>query len=274
MTYDVTASIVTFHLNNAGLSGYMGNVRNAINSFLSTNASVCLYIVDNSPEDHLKVLATDSRIRYIHTGQNLGFGRGHNVILEEVTKQSKYHIILNPDVLFERGTVEKICEFMERSPDVGLTIPKVIDEHGVLQNSYKRLPAPFDLMLRRFGSVFSSVFKKRLERYEMLDKDLSKSFDVPSVSGCFMFFRNSALRDIGFFDDRYFIYLEDVDISRRMMARYRNVYFPDAVIVHLHARASYKFNKLLFVHIQSAIKYFNKWGWLFDSQRTTMNQRS
>lgn len=267
MDYSITASIVLYKTDRATLL-------KGIDSFLATELNVRLFLIDNSPTDDLRSITDDRRVQYIFAGDNLGFGRGHNVILDEVTKQSKYHIVLNPDVSFEQGTIEKIYNFMEGSPDVGLTIPKVIDEYGAPQNSYKRLPAPFDLMLRRFGSVFALLFKNRLARYEMRDKDLSRSFDVPSVSGCFMFFRNSALRDIGFFDDRYFIYMEDVDISRRMMARYRNAYFPDAVIVHLHARASYKFNKLLFVHIQSAIKYFNKWGWVFDPQRKAMNQRS
>ncbi len=88
-----------------------------------------------------------------------------------------------------------------------------------------------------------------------------------------MFLRSDALKKVGLFDERYFIYMEDIDLSRRIAREYKTIYFPNVHIYHGHARESYGFNKLLLLHIHSAIKYFNKWGWFFDKDRKVTNQR-
>jgi hypothetical protein len=86
--------------------------------------------------------------------------------------------------------------------------------------------------------------------------------DVEFLSGSFMFCRSDALSTTGGFDDRYFMYLEDADLSRKVQqAGYRTVYYPYATVTHLWERASYKSLKMTWVHIQSAFSYFNKWGW-------------
>ena len=88
-----------------------------------------------------------------------------------------------------------------------------------------------------------------------------------------MFFRISALQDIGLFDERFFMYGEDIDLSRRMHLQYRTMYYPGASIVHLHEAASYKNRRMLLIHIRNIIRYFNKWGWFFDAQRRKINRR-
>jgi GT2 family glycosyltransferase len=87
-----------------------------------------------------------------------------------------------------------------------------------------------------------------------------------------MFLRTEAIARIGYFDERYFMYMEDIDLSRRIFSEYRNVYYPKARIYHVHARESYKTFRLLKIHIISAIQYFNKWGWFVDSDRRRLNQ--
>ena len=99
-----------------------------------------------------------------------------------------------------------------------------------------------------------------------------KVMDVPYLSGCFMFFRVSALEKIGLFDERFFMYPEDIDITRRMHQQFRTVFVPDVEIIHAHAAESYKNKKMLKVHIQNMIRYFNKWGWIFDKERTRVNK--
>ena len=97
--------------------------------------------------------------------------------------------------------------------------------------------------------------------------------NVPYLSGCFMFFRISALQDIGLFDERFFMYPEDIDITRRMHEKYLTIFFPEVSIVHAHAAASKTNKRMLKIHIFNMIKYFNKWGWLFDLNRRNINKR-
>jgi GT2 family glycosyltransferase len=87
-----------------------------------------------------------------------------------------------------------------------------------------------------------------------------------------MLFRTAALRKIGLFDEQFFMYPEDIDITRRMNAEYRTVFFPGASIVHDHAKESYKSRRFLWIHVKNLIRYFNKWGWIRDPQRSRVNR--
>ena len=100
-----------------------------------------------------------------------------------------------------------------------------------------------------------------------------KIMDVPYLSGSFMFLRTEALRDVGLFDERFFMYPEDIDLTRRLHAKYRTVFYPDVQVIHNHAQASYKNSKMLLIHIVNTIKYCNKWGWIFDKERREMNRK-
>jgi GT2 family glycosyltransferase len=99
-----------------------------------------------------------------------------------------------------------------------------------------------------------------------------KVMDVPYLSGCFMFFRTEALREVGLFDERFFLYPEDIDITRRMRRKFRTVYYPEVSIIHQHAHSSYENFHMLWIHMFNMIKYFNKWGWFCDKERKVVNQ--
>ncbi len=98
--------------------------------------------------------------------------------------------------------------------------------------------------------------------------------NVPFLSGCFMFLRNEALKKSGLFDERFFLYAEDTDLSRRMHQQFETLFYPEVEICHVHARGSYKDFGLTFHNTKSAIQYFNKWGWFFDADRTAINHRA
>jgi GT2 family glycosyltransferase len=265
MKYDLTVSIVLYKTN-------VAIVRQAIECVLESTLNLKLYLIDNSPTDALRSLKCDDRCEYIFNNANLGFGKAHNIIFRRVLTESKYHLVLNPDVSFPQNTLETLFAFMEKHPDVGLVLPKVLNFESELQYVSKRLPAPLDLMIRRLNSgFFTSLFRERLARYEMREKDYNEIFAAPSLSGCFMFLRVDALEKVGFFDERYFMYMEDIDLSRRMYRQFRNVYYPRVIIRHGHARDSYKTFKLFRIHAKSAIRYFNKWGWIMDHERSKIN---
>jgi GT2 family glycosyltransferase len=87
-----------------------------------------------------------------------------------------------------------------------------------------------------------------------------------------MFLRAGALKEIGLFDESFFMYPEDIDLTRRMHARYRTVFYPEVQVIHEHAKGSYLNKKLLYIHMVNMIKYFNKWGWFFDRERQKVNK--
>ena len=95
--------------------------------------------------------------------------------------------------------------------------------------------------------------------------------NVPYLTGCFMFLRLSALEQVGLFDERYFMYPEDIDLTRRLHTRFLTLYYPYATVIHDHERASYKNLKMLMIHIVNLCRYFNKWGWIFDAERDRFN---
>jgi hypothetical protein len=196
----------------------------------------------------------------IHNSFNLGFARAHNQALAAVA--SSYHIICNPDVIVKADIFTPLFEFMEARPEIGMCCPQFLNPDGTLQHLNRRPPTVLDLFLRRFvPETLKPFFNKRLKSYDMQDVGYEKSCDVPFVSGAFMFCRSQVLKELGGFDERFFLYFEDADLSRRMQNHgYRTVYFPEVNVTHAWERLAHKslHGSLLFAH--SAFRYFRKWG--------------
>jgi GT2 family glycosyltransferase len=111
-----------------------------------------------------------------------------------------------------------------------------------------------------------------MEKYELKHKDYNSIMDIPNLSGCFMFVRTHVFDMIGYFDERYFIYLEDTDLCRRINLFYRTIYYPTISITHGYSKASYDSFRLMKHHLISSLKYFSKWGWFSDSTRNKINK--
>jgi GT2 family glycosyltransferase len=264
---DLTASIVVYKNSSEIL-------QKTIHSFLKSTQESKLYLVDNSPTDALKYLVNDPRIIYRFNNKNLGFGAGHNTILREILDESRYHIILNPDVYFDENVIPTLYQFMDQHTEIGQVMPKVLYPDGRIQPLCKLLPTPTTLIKRRFFNFYTSSLEKENYRYELRFSGYDRIMDVPFLSGCFMFLRSEVLREIGLFDERFFLYTEDIDLSRRIHKRYRTVYFPQATIYHYYQRGSYRNIWLTWCNIKSAVRYFNKWGWANDRERELFNQRT
>src|SRR5258706_596556 len=247
-------------------------LKQAMESFLSSPLAGLLSIIDNSPTDSLRKICPP-HVEYIFNDKNLGYGRGHNIAMRQSLDKSLYHLVLNPDVCFDGSAIDKLFHFMESQPDAGLVMPKVVDPEGWVQMMCKLLPGPFDLVTRRFFP-FQTWFRKMNDLYEMKESGYDHVMSVPFLSGCFMFLRTSALKETGLFDERFFLYAEDTDLSRRMHQKYESLFFPDAEISHVHARGSYKNFKLTIQNAVSAVQYFNKWGWFFDRERQKINEQA
>lgn len=263
----VSGSIVAYNENHA-------QIVLAARSFLSSPLRVRLTVVDNSSTDDLRHEITEAGAEYYFVGRNVGFGAGHNLAIRKHCKTSEYHLILNPDVKFGPEVLETLYGFMQRNPDVGLVMPRVLYPDGSEQHLCKLLPTPFDLLARRFGgSLARRLFRERMERYLLKGVDLSKPKVVPCLSGCCMLVRTSLFGTVGLFDERYFMYMEDWDLCRRIGEVAKTMFFPDVSIYHEYQKGSYRSPLLMKHHVRSAWKYFCKWGWFIDRTRDQLNQR-
>ncbi|WP_091997068.1 glycosyltransferase [Paraburkholderia lycopersici] len=193
---------------------------------------------------------------------NVGYGRGHNLALEGVG--SACHLVLNPDIDMEPEALVEAVGFLERHPEVGLLTPWVGDADGRTQYLCRRFPAVLDLLVRGFlPASLRSAFASRLARYEMREAINVRDvvWEPPIVSGCFMLFRTTVLKQLGGFDPRYFLYFEDYDLSLRTHALAQVAYVPAVCVVHHGGGASRKG----FAHIRmfgvSLVKFYNRFGW-------------
>lgn len=229
-----------------------------------------LFIIDNSPVSTSAFSALP--VTYIHTETNLGYGAAHNIAIRKSIEQNiPYHLVVNPDISFNPDILLNIIQYLDNNTDIGHLMPKVFYPDGQIQYLCKLIPTPFDLIFRRF--LPQSWTKSRTDKFEMRNSAYDKIMDVPYLSGCFMFLRTKALMEVGLFDERFFMYPEDIDLTRRIHEKYRTVFYPEVSIVHHHAQGSYLNFKMLIVHISNMIKYFNKWGWFIDKKRRSINNK-
>lgn len=244
----------------------------AIKSFLDSRLDCKLFLIDNSPTDELKDICLDSRVKYFHNPSNPGFGAAHNIAIRLAIEQSSpYHLVLNPDVYFSTGVLEQLLDYMELNLNVGNLMPKVLYPDHSTQFLCKLLPTPYDWIGRRFNP-FKKIVKKRNELFEMKFTGYNQIMEVPYLSGCFMFLRLDALKKIGLFDEGIFMYGEETDLCRRLIdGGYKTVFYPKVAIFHHFEKGSHKSWRLTKIGMQSAIYYFNKWGWFIDKRRTKIN---
>lgn len=245
-----------------------------INNFLKTELQVKLYVVDNSSNDDLRFITNlDNRVEYIFNNANIGYGSAHNIVIKKsIEGNIPYHLVMNPDIYFKQGVLEELYNYLESHPNVGNVMPKVIYPNGEIQYLCKLLPTPMDLIVRRFIPL-KKLKETMNKKYELRWTGYNREMNVPVLSGCFMFLRVKALKYIGLFDENIFMYLEDVDLNRRINKVYKTIYYPNINIFHEYGKESYKNIKNLKHHIKSSIYYFNKWGWFFDKERKEINCR-
>ncbi|MFM0401188.1 glycosyltransferase family 2 protein [Paraburkholderia aspalathi] len=193
---------------------------------------------------------------------NVGYGRGHNLAIEQ--SASRYHLVLNPDIDLARDALCEAFDFFEAHGEAGLITPWIGDEHGDQQFLCRRYPTLIDLFARGFlPARLRRLFSRRLARYEMRDQINARDivWDPPIVSGCFMLFRTSVLKQLGGFDTRYFLYFEDYDLSLRAHDFTRVVYAPSVRVLHHGGGAARKGSAHIRMFMASAYKFFNRFGW-------------
>jgi glycosyltransferase involved in cell wall biosynthesis len=196
-----------------------------------------------------------------------GYGANHNLNIRRAT--GKYVLILNADLKFERNTVKGLIDFMEENPDCGVSSCRLMNwDDSNIQHNCRTFPSLMDIWARRVP--FKS---KRLhaiaDHHEMLHCDYNRTFETDWFQGSLMFFRREVLDRIGGFDERFFLYFDDVDICRRTRLAGWRVMYNGKVFGHhrFHRQSANPLNRLFRVHLTSMVSYFNKYGWQFLPER-------
>ena len=265
----ITASIVTYSDKPANKSLSPNDIilKNCV-LFLCKNKLISnVLIVDNSHSQVFNWLEDfDEKIKYHHTkGNNLGYGKAHNLSCS-ILKLSKYHIIVNPDIIFvDDECIEKLFLCMESNSEIGLIQPLISSyPDGSIQKLCKKNPTLLIQLIRGFANTFIRKirFLKEYNSWYEMDKIAygKEIVDTEYLSGCFMFCRVKILNKIGWFDKRYFMYLEDADLTRSLSKYSRCVHIPSIEVRHVWGKGSHKNIFLKIIAIQSFILYSLKWG--------------
>lgn len=255
----ITVSIVTYRTP-------VGELDACLRS-LGSKSIDTIYIIDNGNEPRI-ARWSENRPRVVYMGgRNVGYGAGHNKILR--TTRAKYHIVMNSDVEFQPDIIDKMLAYMESHPEVAQLHPRVVHPNGQPQFTARRLPGPAIVWARRF--LPNALIRRPNNRYMLKHLDLNKPLNVPNHQGSFLFQRVADVREAGLFDERFFLYAEDMDLTRRLHRNHVTLYWPMVTITHIHHAASYKSLRMTWLHCVSLIRYFNKWGWLSDEERRRFN---
>jgi GT2 family glycosyltransferase len=245
-------------------------------------------VVDNASEDGSPDMVAEEfpHVVLIRNERNLGFGGGHNQAFQRAS--GEFFMPLNSDTTVHPGCLLRLVEFLRANPSVGIAAPKLLNPDGTLQYSCRRFPTPAAAVFRNtfLGRLFPN--NRYAREYLMADWDHSVPRDVDWVSGAAFCYRRAVYEKVGGFDERFFMYLEDVDLCKRVQeAGYRVVYVPDAVVTHkIGASTDRVANRMIRQFHRSMLLYYQKHhisrmspvlrpfatflGWLFVNARASL----
>ncbi|MCE5199785.1 MAG: glycosyltransferase family 2 protein [Armatimonadota bacterium] len=255
---DVTVSIVNWNTKD--------ELRDCLLSVFSQDRSITfeVFVADNASSDGSAEMIKSEfagKVNLIENPKNLGFGAAHNMALGQA--RGRYMMILNPDCrMLEHDVLGKMIKYMDSTPSVGMLGPKVLNPDGSLQYSARRSPTMFAAIFRHtlLGKLFPN--NSFVRDYLMADWQHDRERDVDWLSGSAIVVRKETIDQIGLLDERFFMYLEDVDWCRRAReAGWRVVYFPMAAVSHRIGAASDQ-NPIPMIkqHHKSMLRYFLKYN--------------
>ncbi|MCQ9637249.1 glycosyltransferase [Chryseobacterium sp. WG23] len=261
-------SVVTFNTN-------INDLSKLFDSFIKIKTDFRVIIIDNSKSDSLKIFFKEfDFVDYIHNPLNPGFGASHNIaITKSINDNIKYHFIVNPDVYFEEDAVTKMVDFVKNHSDIGMMMPQILNLDGTVQNLPKLLPSPFSVLLRKLRKP-NFIYEPFINKYELRQVDKNTIYEAPILSGCFTLLNIEAIEDVGMYDDVFFMYFEDWDLSRRVHTKFKTIYYPLTAVYHGYESGANKNKHLFKIFVKSCIYYFNKWGWFFDKERRKINDKT
>ena len=227
-----------------------------------------LYLVDNASPDgsgkRLTAAAKDGTLRtapgqtvqVLCRLENGGFGTGHNTVLSLL--HSRVHFILNPDIQLTADTLSDLADWMAAHPGVvmtrpGLTFPDGRPQQLPLRRCNVRAMVYRQLPCLRFWAKYN-------DRYLMADKDLTKPTEIEFCTGSFSAVDTAAFKAVDGFDEGYFMYVEDADLTQKMRTQGKAYLVPQYTAIHAWHRAAHRSLKPFLWQLRSLLRYFSKWG--------------
>lgn len=248
---DLSIGIVTYNSVNE-----IGNLLDSIYRY-TDGISFSVYVVDNCSSDGTAEYVAQNypQVMLIRSRENAGFGHGHNQAVR--ASDARYHAVVNPDIVLHGNVFAELTAFLDSHPDAVLATPKILNPDGTEQMVPKRLPTKKYMILGRL-SKWVKPFQKYRDEYTRAGEQFSAPAEIAFCTGCFMVIRNTALKSCNGFDEQFFMYLEDADLSRRL-SKYGKLYFcPEVSVEHRWEQASGKSLKFLMIHLDSMRKYMRK----------------
>ncbi len=201
-----------------------------------------IFVVDNQSTDGSveMVAAKFPEVQLIQNKENVGFARANNQAVAQ--SSGKYILYLNPDTIVAEDCFSSCLAYLDRHPDVGALGPRLIDGKGLfLPESKRGFPSAWVAFCKIIG--LSSLFPKSnlFNNYHLGFLPEHETNEVDVLVGCFMLCRKAVIDEVGSFDETYFMYGEDIDLSYQIHeAGYKNVYFPNTTVIHYKGESTKK----------------------------------
>ncbi len=219
-----------------------------------------IIVVDNtSREEDKNELRKIEGIKIIELSINRGYAAGINCGVK--ASKGEYTVLMNPDVVFQ-SPLDSIFPFFNKNPRAGAVGIRLLNRDGTIQQTCFSFPNIFVPLCRRTFFGKTRFGKMVLEKYTIDCAKIMEPRKVDWIMGACVFMRREVFEKIGGMDERYFLYFEDIDLCKSLWRAWYEVWhFPQVVATHQHKRISAKkgFNRYVFIHIWSGIKYFMKW---------------
>lgn len=196
-------------------------------------------VVDNASGDDSVELASSefAWVTVIANARNVGFGAAHNQVLRQA--RGRYWLVLNSDAAPEPGALRTLVDAMDADPSLGAAGPMLRYPTGEVQSSRRRFPTLATLFLESTQLQRFWPHNAVLDRYYVQDRPDEAAQDVDWLVGACLCVRAAAVRQVGLFDERFFMYSEEIDLCRRLRAAgWRIRYVPQAAVTHLEGGSS------------------------------------
>jgi N-acetylglucosaminyl-diphospho-decaprenol L-rhamnosyltransferase len=238
-----------------------------LKNYSGTDYEIIVSDSETGEETEIMMREDYSDVNFIPTKKNMGFsGTVNNGY--KATK-GVFILILNGDIVVKKGSIEKLLEYIKSHPDVGIVGPQLLNFNETFQPSCFRFYTPITIVYRRTFLGRLGFAKPHLDNFLMKDFDHKNTKEVDWLMGSALMTKKEAVERVGLMDCRYKLYFEDVDWCRRFWeAGYKVIYYPLAQMYHYHGKGSAGrnliktlfLNKLAWLHILSALRYFLKYA--------------
>ena len=220
-----------------------------------------IIVVDNNSSDGTidKVKREFPQVKIVSSGSNLGFAKANNIGIKIATGQ--FVLILNPDIIFSDYVLDKMIEFMNKNKECGIATCKLLNPNNTIQDSVRRFAGFLDIVLCRspLRKFMPERYRNKVdELYLMKDWEHLETKEIDWFLGAFMFAPRKVLLKVGMFNERFFMYFEDVDLCYRIKKNgYKVMYFHEPSIIHLHGQESTaQLGKMSLIHLKSAFLFY------------------